>query len=48
MSNNVIFYIRNDGMINIVFDIMSMGEFNIFIKTHRIIEEESNAQEEDE
>jgi hypothetical protein len=35
-------------MINIVFDIMSMGEFNIFIKTHRIIEEESSIQEEEQ
>jgi proliferating cell nuclear antigen PCNA len=48
MSNNVIFYIRNDGMINIVFDIMSMGEFNIFIKTHRTIEEELNTNQEEE
>jgi DNA polymerase III sliding clamp (beta) subunit (PCNA family) len=46
MSNNVIFYIRKDGMINIVFDILSLGEFNIFIKSLRIINEETNDDDE--
>lgn len=48
MSNNVILYLRKDGMVNIVFDILSLGEFNIFIKSHRIIEEESKTNEEEE
>jgi len=48
MSSNVIIYIRKDGMINIVFDILSLGEFNIFIKSHRVIEEENNENEEED
>jgi len=48
MSSNVIIYIRRDGMINIVFDILTLGEFNIFIKSHRVIQNETEETEEEE
>ena len=48
MSSNVIIYMRRDGMINIIFDILSLGEFTIFIKSKRLINIEEEENEDDD
>lgn len=48
MSSNVVIYVRRDGMINIIFDILSLGEFKIFIKSKRLINIESEEENDED
>lgn len=46
ISSNVLIYICENSPIKITFDIPTIGDFNIFIKTNKIIDEEDSQQNE--
>jgi proliferating cell nuclear antigen PCNA len=46
ISSNVLIYVCENSPIKITFDIPTIGDFNIFIKTNKIIDEEDSQQNE--
>jgi len=48
ISSNVLIYICENSPIKITFDIPTVGDFNIFIKTDKMIESEEETQDENE
>jgi hypothetical protein len=44
ISSNVLIYICENSPIKITFDIPTIGDFNIFIKTNKLIDEEESQQ----
>jgi len=46
ISSNVLIYVCENSPIKITFDIPTIGDFNIFIKTNKIIDEEDTQQNE--